>query len=82
MRSRTASAHSSGVPRVGPAGLPRCAFWAPLKAAAGQATTIKLQTNREFQCMDVADDFSHNAELIMSKQPDFPPPCTSPVPST
>ena len=26
----------------------------PLKAAAGQATTIKPQTDREFQCLDVA----------------------------
>ena len=34
---------SYGVPRVGPAGLPRYGG-VPLKAAAGQATATKLQT--------------------------------------
>ena len=51
METRTTSAHSSGVPRVGPAGLPRYGCGVPLKAAAGQATTIKLQTKLMVKCL-------------------------------
>ena len=43
MLARTAFVLSSGVPRVG-LRASRAMVGAPLKAAAGQATTVKLQT--------------------------------------
>jgi hypothetical protein len=43
MQARTASAHSSGVPRVG-LRASRAMVGAPHQAAAGQATAVKLQT--------------------------------------
>ena len=50
----TAFLFSSGVPRVGPAGLPRY-VGAPLKAEAGRATTaVRLQTNRYIQYSIIA----------------------------
>jgi hypothetical protein len=49
---------SSGVPRVGPAGLPRYGRGHHSRAAAGRATAVKLQTNREFQCLDAATTFT------------------------
>ena len=44
MQARTASAHSSGVPRVG-LRASRAMVGASLQAATGQATVVKLQTN-------------------------------------
>jgi hypothetical protein len=45
MLAGTKLAHSFGMPRVGlPAS--RAMIGVPLKAAAGQATAVKLQTNR------------------------------------
>jgi hypothetical protein len=35
----------------------RAMVGAPLPAAAGRAAAVKLQTNREFQSLDVAHDF-------------------------
>jgi hypothetical protein len=63
-KTRTTSVHSSGVPRVGPAGLPRLVGVAH-PAAAGPATMIGQQINRVFQCLGVAHDFSHKVELMM-----------------
>ena len=63
--------YSSGVPRVGPASAlrgTRGAFPGPRTALA---TVIKLQTDREFQCLDVAHDFLHEVESMMSERPDF-----------
>lgn len=40
-------------------------------AATGLATVVKLQTDREFQCLDVAHDFLHEVESMMSERPDF-----------
>jgi hypothetical protein len=63
MQARTASAHSSG---------------APLKAAAGRAPVVMLQTGREFHCQDIAST-SEKVELMMSKNLDFHQSHTSPI---
>ena len=48
MQARATLAHSSGVPRVGLLAS-RAMVGARLMAAAGRATAVKLQTDREFQ---------------------------------
>lgn len=58
-----------------PAVLPRY-VWAPLKAAAGQATVVKLQTDTESQLLDEYKTFCMS---MMSKHLDFHPPRVRPV---
>ncbi len=43
--------------------------------------TVKLQPNREFQCLDVATTFSYMVESIISKNLDLHPPHMSPAKS-
>ena len=55
MFAGTTFTHSSGF-RESALWASRAMTGAWLMAAAGQATVVKLQTNREFQCLDVAQD--------------------------
>jgi hypothetical protein len=66
MHVRIDLAHSVGVPRVGPAGLPRYGG-VPLKAAAGRATVVKLQTiNTSNVLSKTGKKYDFRSSLILS----------------